>query len=46
MKNQNGRLILYIILGVIAIGIVYTACKDITPAQKRVETKVELKLGK
>lgn len=38
--------ILYLILGVIVLGIVYTACKDITPEQQRIESDVELKLSK
>ncbi len=46
MKNRNNRYVLYLILGVVIIGTVYTACKDITPEQQRIETKVELKLSK
>ena len=38
--------ILYLILGIIILGVVYTACKDITPEQKRIETPIELKLAK
>ncbi len=46
MKNRNNKYILYLILGVVVLGIAYTACKDITPEQQRVETNVELKLSK
>ncbi len=46
MKNKSNKYILYLILGIIILGIVYTACKDITPEQQRVETSVELKLSK
>lgn len=38
--------ILYAFLGAIVLGVIYTACKDITPEQSRVETIVELKLAK
>ncbi len=46
MKNGKNKYIVYLILGVIVLGIAYTACKDITPAQQRIENKVELKLSK
>ncbi len=38
--------LLYIMLGVIVLGVVYTACKDITPPQQKVESEIELKLNK
>lgn len=38
--------LLYAILGIIVLGVVYTACKDITPVQQKVENQVELKLSK
>lgn len=38
--------IIYAFLGAIIFGVIYTACKDITPEQNRVETIVELKLTK
>lgn len=38
--------ILYVFLGVIILGVVYTACKDITPEQNRIETTIELKMAK
>lgn len=38
--------ILYVFLGIIVLGVVYTACKDITPEQNRVETTIELKMTK
>ncbi len=37
---------LYIILGVIILGVAYTACKDITPNQERVESRIDLKMSK
>ena len=46
MKTRNNRYILYLVFGVVALGIIYTACKDIVPEQQRVESEVELKLGK
>lgn len=45
MKSKNNTL-LYLILCVIIIGVVYTACKDITVEQQRVEQDIELKLSK
>lgn len=38
--------ILYVFLGIIVLGVVYTACKDITPEQNHVETTIELKMTK
>ncbi len=38
--------ILYLILGIMVLGIAYTACKDITPEQQRIEQNIELKLAK
>lgn len=38
--------ILYVVLGIIILGVIYTAFKDITPEQKRVETSLELKIAK
>lgn len=38
--------LLYVVLGVIILGVAYTACKDITPVQEKVESQVELKLSK
>ncbi len=38
--------ILLLILGIIILGVAYTACKDITPEQKRIENSIELKLAK
>lgn len=46
MKNKSGRYIVYVILGVVLLGMAYTACKDIVPEQERVEQAVELKLVK
>lgn len=46
MRNKNNKYILYLVLGIIVLGIAYTACKDITPEQQRIETKVEIKLSK
>lgn len=46
MKNKNSKYVLYLVLCVIILGIAYTACKDITPKQERVEQNVELKLSK
>lgn len=38
--------IIYTFFFVIILGVIYTACKDITPEQNRVETTVELKMTK
>ena len=38
--------ILYAFWGVIILGVIYTACKDITPEQNRVESTIELKMAK
>lgn len=46
MKKSGGKYILYFILGVLVLSVVYTACKDITPDQKRIESDVELKVSK
>jgi hypothetical protein len=46
MKTKGSHYVLFTILGVIILGIIYTACKDITPEQETVENKIELKLVK
>lgn len=46
MKSKSKKTTVYVILAVIILGIVYTACKDITPEQQRVTANVELKLNK
>ncbi len=46
MRSKNNKYMLYIILGIVVIGIAYTACKDINPEQQRIENNVELKLSK
>lgn len=43
---MKGKHLLYFILLVLAIGIAYTACKDITPEQEQITQKIELKLNK
>lgn len=45
MKTKN-RTFLWLFLLVLVIGIAYTACKDITPAQEHIENNVEIKLSK
>ena len=45
MKTKN-RTVLYLFLLIVALGVAYTACKDITPAQEHVENNLELKLSK
>lgn len=37
---------LYVMLGIIILVMAYTACKDITPNQERVESQIELKMSK
>lgn len=46
MKNRSSKIVLYLFLILIVIGVVYTACKDITPSQETIEANVELKLSK
>ncbi len=46
MKNNSRKSWVYAVIGIIVLGIAYTACKDITPQPQRVETGVELKLSK
>lgn len=46
MKKSSGKYVLYIILGIVVLSVAYTACKDITPEQKRIESNVELKVSK
>ncbi len=46
MKNNNQKIWVYAVASIIVLGIVYTACKDITPEPKRIETDIELKLSK
>jgi len=43
---NTGKLILYLIFAVVIAGTVYTAVKDITPAQQHIEQNIELKLSK
>jgi len=45
MREKN-KYTLYLVLLVLAIGVVYTACKDITPEQEHITNEVELKLSK
>jgi hypothetical protein len=46
MKKRGGKYILYAVICAIVLAAVYTACKDITPKQTRIEANVELKLSK
>ena len=46
MKTRNNKYFLFLFLGVFVRELAYTACKDITPEQQRIENKVELKLSK
>lgn len=45
MKEKN-RYTIYFVLLVCALGVIYTACKDITPEQERITNEIELKLSK
>jgi len=45
MKTNN-RYGIYLFLLVLILGIVYTACKDITPEQEKITEDVTLKLSK
>ena len=46
MKKRSGKHVLFIVICAIIVALGYTACKDITPTQKRIEKAVELKLSK
>lgn len=46
MKNKNSKVAIYLFLILIVAGVIYTACKDITPKQEIVEKNVELKLAR
>jgi hypothetical protein len=46
MKKKNGKYIFLAIICAVVIAVGYTACKDITPNQARIEKNVELKLSK
>lgn len=46
MKKGNGKYVLFAVIAAIVLALVYTACKDITPEQTRVEKTVELKISK
>jgi hypothetical protein len=44
MKNKNSKVAIYLFLILLVAGVIYTACKDITPKQEVVEKNIELKL--
>lgn len=46
MKKGKGKYILFAVICCVILAAGYTACKDITPKQTRVEKSVELKLSK
>lgn len=46
MKKDKTNYLYGAILLILLVGVLYTACKDITPEQTRVETNIELKLSK
>lgn len=45
MKTKRNYVI-YLILLFLIFGLVYTACKDITPEQEKIVENIELKLNK
>ena len=45
MRTKNGYA-LYIILALLVLGVIYTACKDITPTTEQISENIELKLNK
>ena len=45
MKMRK-KYFIYLILLFLVFGVVYTACKDITPEQNKVVENIELKLNK
>ena len=46
MKKNNSKYLLYVLVLFVVVGVLYTACKDITPQQEKKEVSVELKLSK
>ena len=46
MKKRNGKYVVFTVIVAVVLLLGYTACKDITPEQTRVEKSVELKLSK
>lgn len=46
MRSGKGKFVFFLVLGIIIAAVVYTAAKDITPEQERVEANVEVKLTK
>jgi hypothetical protein len=46
MKKRNGKYVIFTVIVAVVLLLGYTACKDITPEQTRVEKSVELKLSK
>ena len=45
-EKRSGKHVLFIVICAIIVALGYTACKEITPTQKRIEKAVELKLSK
>ena len=46
MKKRNGKYVVFTVIIAVVLLLGYTACKDISPEQTRVEKSVELKLSK
>ena len=46
MKKNNSKYLLYVLALFVVGGVLYAACKDVTPQQERKEISVELKLSK
>ena len=46
MKAKRGNIILSFIIVLVLFGVVYTACKDVTPKTQLIENNVELKFNK
>lgn len=44
--RSKGKYLTYFILLIVIAGIAYTACKNVIPAQEKVEKTIELKLNK
>ncbi len=46
MKNKSNKVAVCLFLILVIAGVIYTACKDITPKQEVVEKAIEFKLAR
>ena len=46
MKAKKGNIILVFVVVLVLFGVIYTACKDVTPKTQLIENNIELKFNK